>query len=153
MKVRSQISLIVCCALIQCAGYAFVSDPAQQSARNSTTLHPSTHNKNVISKIPLPTPGSIVKTNRSKMVHNNGNGFKVRSVSAAPRLASIKPAAASKTINHNLPTCPAANSAIGGGNFRNPHLTPIAKGIGGPARTTRNTATLSGTGMGRRRVN
>jgi hypothetical protein len=177
MKAKLPISLIVCCALLKCAGYAFASNPAQQGAANSTTStykrlsddepttprieaknhgtvsHQPTHNKHVSGKIPLPTPASAMKANRSKLVHNKSNGHEASSFRDAPHPTSIKPIAASKATNHNLRTHPVAGSAIDRGNFRNRYLTAIPEGIGGPARTTRNTTTLSGTAMGRRRAN
>jgi hypothetical protein len=178
MKARFRISLIVYCALIQCASYAFVSNPAaQQGAANSTiatsdhltedertTLpietknhgtasHQPAHKRYVSSKIPVPTHAVGVQAHSSKMARNNNQAFKSRNPVADRQPMSIKLIAASKATNHNLPTQPVANSGIGGLNFRNRHLTPIPSGIGGPGRTTRDTSPLSGTGMGRRPLN
>ena len=174
MKARSPICLVFCCALIQCAGYAFVSNPARQGTANSTTStnnrlsndertmplietknqgtasHQPKHNKSVSSKIPLPTDANKARTSRSKVVRNR-QSLKSRYLAHDPQPSSFKPIAARKAVNHNLPIHPVAGSTIGVGNFRNRHLPPIAEGVGGPARIRRNTATLSGTGMGRKR--
>jgi len=175
MKARSPISLIVWCVLVQCAGYALVSDPAsQQNVTNSTTAtntrssddesttprtearnhrtawHRPTHNKYVSGKIPLPTDANKARTSRSKVVRNR-QSLKSRYLVHDPQPSSFKPIAARNAVNHNLPIHPVAGSTIGVGNFRNRHLPPIAEGVGGPARIRRNTATLSGTGMGRKR--
>jgi hypothetical protein len=178
MKAKPRISLIVCCALIQPAGYAFVSDPAaQQGASNArtstknhlknderttplieaenhgTASHGLTHDKSMSDKIPLPMRATKVRARRSKVVRNNSQGFNSRNPVHDPQPSSIKPIPAGKAMTHNSPIHPVAGSTIGGGNFRNRHLMPIPEGVGGPARTTRNASTLSGTGMGRRRAN
>jgi hypothetical protein len=178
MKAGYRVLLIALCAWMQLTGYALVSNPsAQESAAGSTTAtnnrvsneegttlpaegenrataaHEPTHRKSVSGKIPLPKPANAVKANRSRGAGNQSPGLTSRSLIDRPQPASIKPIAADKATNRSSPMRPAASLGIGGGNFRNRHLTPIPQSIGGPARTTRSTAALSGTGMSRRRLN
>ena len=157
MKARRQILLFSFCVSTQCVCYAFVSAPtAQQSAassapatRNRTALPPETHQsariQPVSGKIPLPSRASVVKANGLRMVHKNSQGLKSRSL--------VGDLADKAATNRKVPIQPAAVSGIGGGNFRNRRRTPIPGVVGGPAKTTRNTATLSGTGMARKGLN
>ncbi|HXZ30933.1 MAG TPA: hypothetical protein VEH30_01515 [Terriglobales bacterium] len=181
MKADFQVLLIILCALMPSTGYAFVSSPAApQNAASSTpttsnrsgsdegttvpletknhkdvtTSHQSARRQPVGGKIPLPNSASVVKANRSKMVHNNSQDPKSRSLVGNPQPTSIKPIGATKiAVTRSLPVQTVAGSGIGGGNFRNRRRTPIPGMIGGPASTTRNKATLSGTGMHNKRLN
>lgn len=181
MKSRSRVSLILCCALMQCAAYVFISEPSAQASvaalttetnnrssdeerttlpsrnknrKDVTASHGPARREHLTGKITLPAHASIVKTHGSNAARNNSYGLKTRSQVADPQRTSIKRMNAAKAgANRTLPAQRLANSAIDGGNFRNRHLTPVPGIIGGSATTRENTARLSGTNMGRKHLN
>jgi len=173
MKSDFQVLLIALCALMPCTGYAFVSSPAaQQRAANSTTAtsnrddvhtilpaktrnhkavtvsHEPGRRQHLTGKIHADNRASVVDSDRSTLVHNNSQRLKPPSRVDGLQPNSIKPIGATNiAVNRNLPIQPVEGSAIGGRQFNNSHRTAIPGAIGGPAKTTRNPATLSGTGM------
>ena len=179
MKARARILPIVLCTLVPCAGFLRASDAAEQrSAANSTmavstrssvgvptALVQTTNRRNVTAspepaakrpvtgKIPLPRRASGVRASRFRMLHKSNQGVNSRNPVTDPHPISIKAIALSKPKNRDLRTQPVSSSEIRGDGFRNRHLTPIPRGIGGPGKTARDTATLSGTGMSRGRLN
>lgn len=166
MNSRNYVFLVAFCAFTHCADYASVSHPAAQQSVDARATHPGAskdnrpaergpaHSRHLTGKIPLPAHASTVKANRSKLARNNRASLKTRSLGADPKPTSIEHIAAGMAAtNRNSLTQPVASSGIGGGNLRNRHLIPVPGSIGGPARTRQNTATLSGTAMGRKHLN
>lgn len=180
MKAGGLILLLAGCVLVRGTAYASISHPAPQQATGNSAAAASDHSSDTQHATPAtdgngrkePTASddrvglrvsdkihphrrtSVTKPNRPKQVQRSRERSKPQSVTKVDQPSLTKPiAGAGKIANHRTPPIrPAAG--ISGDQFENGRrhgATPPV--IGGPTNTRRNTATLSGTNLNRKRMN
>jgi len=181
MKSVSLTLLVICCVLRGGTAHASTAYPgAQRSSANSSTAtgdHSSdakqttaasekrsqkstasdeARNSRVSNKIHSHNRIKLTKTNRSKQVHRSHEHTRPENVMRGHQLSLTKPASPTSRIgNHSRPPSrPAAGAGISGEQFRNDRQRSVNPAVvSGSVNQKRNTATLNGTNMNRKRLN